>query len=447
MKRAFVVLMAMLILAGPAAVRADMVLDWNEYALQTIRDTSSAPPVASRALAITHAAIYDSVNSIFKTNQKYHIQLPGFTKNNTSAEAAVAAAGYNSLLALYPGQTDTLGAKYNASLAAIVDTPARKAQGEALGEKVAAAMVLLRSQDRSNDSSSYTPTNPPVVGHWQPTPPDFAPPSFPQWGNMVPFTMTSNTQFRQEAPPLLTSQRYLDEFNEVKSLGKDNSVERTPDQTEIAYFWLDGAGSHTPPGHWNSIAQTVATAKSTALAENARLFALLNLAEADAAISAWQMKYEYDFWRPITGIRAGDNDTNDTTVGDPTWTPLLTTPPHPSYVSGHSTFSAAGAAILADFFGDGVSFTSQSDNLVIDGNPVELTRSYNSFSEAASEAGRSRIYGGIHWECDNEFGWEAGKALGEYVSANYLTAPLPGTLTMTLTGFGALLLAAWRCRR
>jgi hypothetical protein len=159
------------------------------------------------------------------------------------------------------------------------------------------------------------------------------------------------------------------------------------------------------------------------------------------------MKYEYDFWRPITGIRAGDNDTNDTTVGDPTWTPLLTTPPHPSYVSGHSTFSAAGAAILADFFGDGVSFTSQSDNLVIDGNPVELTRSYNSFSEAASEAGRSRIYGGIHWECDNEFGWEAGKALGEYVSANYLTAPLPGTLTMTLTGFGALLLAAWRCRR
>ena len=308
-------------------------------------------------------------------------------------------------------------------------------------------MVALRSGDGWNSSSTYTPTNPPLPGHWQPTPPGFLPPSLPQWGALTPpFTMTSNTQFRQVAPPLLDSQRYTDEFNEVKLLGKDNSATRTPDQTEIAYFWVDGPGSQTPPGHWNSIAQEVATSKNTTLAENARLFALLNLAEADAAISAWQMKYEYDFWRPITGIRAGDDDTNGSTVGDPTWTPLLITPPFPAYVSGHSIFSAAGAAILADLFGDITPFTSDSDNLEINGNQVVLTRSFNSFSQAALEAGRSRIYGGIHWDCDNEFGWEAGDALGKYVSANYLTAPLPGTLAMTLTGFGAMFLAAW-CRR
>ena len=124
------------------------------------------------------------------------------------------------------------------------------------------------------------------------------------------------------------------------------------------------------------------------------------------------MKYDYDFWRPITGIRTGDDDTNDTTVGDPTWTPLVTTPAFPSYVSGHSAFSAAGAAILAELFGDDTSFTSDSDKLVINGNPVELTRNYSSFSQAALEAGRSRIYGGIHWEFDNEFGLKAGDDSG-----------------------------------
>lgn len=158
------------------------------------------------------------------------------------------------------------------------------------------------------------------------------------------------------------------------------------------------------------------------------------LAEADAAISAWDMKLNYDFWRPVSAIRAADNDSNLL------WTPLLTTmPPFPGYVSGHSTFSGSSAAILADLFGDATAFSSTADN--------GLTRIFSSFSQAADEAGMSRIYGGIHWQFDNVYCLIANDGIGQYVSANYLTAPLPGTLTMTLTGFGAMLLTAWRRRR
>jgi len=434
-----VALMFMLILA-PLPAKADMVLDWNEYALQSIRNTSSSPPYASRALAITQAAVYDAVNSIYKTNTPYKFQLSGYT--SASPEAAVAAAGYTSLTALF-GATTYLNDRYAESLAAIPDTLART-KGISLGQQVANAMVTLRSTDGWNVplNPPYAPTNPPVAGHWQPTPTAFAPFLLPQWGLVTPFTMTSNTQFRQSAPPLLNSQQYTDQFNEVKSLGALTSLTRTPDQTQIAFFWLDGAGTETPPGHWNSIAQTVATAKNTTLAENARLFALLNLAEADAAIAAWDMKLYYDFWRPITAIHTADTDGNGNTAGDPTWTPLaVNTPPFPGYTSGHSNFSGASAAILAEFFGNNnIAFSSTSDDL------PGVTRYFTSFSQAALEAGRSRIYAGIHFECDNKFGLKAGGELGEYVSANYLTAPLPGTLTMTLTGLGAMLLAAWRRR-
>jgi hypothetical protein len=423
------------LLMAPLPAQADMVLDWNEFALQSIRNASSPPPVSSRALAITHAAIYDSVNSIYKTNQKYYTQLSGYT--TASPAAAVAAAGYTSLLALYPGQAATLLANYTASLITIPDTPA-KTLGISLGQQVANTMLTLRSTDGWNTVYNYTPT--PGAGNWKPTPPANAPFLLPQWGDVTPFAMTSNTQFYQYTPPpLLTSAEYTAAFNEVKEKGAAIGSTRTPDQTNIALFWADGGGTETPPGHWNSIAQTVATSQNTTLAENARLFALLNLAEADAAIASWLMKRDYSFWRPITGIREADTDGNNDTLKDEFWTPLITTPPFPSYVSGHSTFSGAGSAVLKELFGDGTAFSSTADN--------GITRNFSSFSQAAAEAGMSRIYGGIHWQFDNVYGLKAGDDLGKYVSANYLTAPLPGTLAMSLTGLGAMLLAAWRRRR
>ena len=196
--------------------------------------------------------------------------------------------------------------------------------------------------------------------------------------------MKSNQQFtHQPPPPNLKSANYAKEFNEVKSLGSATSTTRTADQTNIAYFWADGSGTETPPGHWNSIAQTVAQSQGNDLAENARLFALLNLAEADAAIAAWNMKLKYDFWRPITGIREADTDGNPKTTADPTWTPLITTPPFPSYVSGHSTFSSAAAAVLAELFGDEVAFSSTSESLYFLTH-AGGTRYYTSFSDAAA---------------------------------------------------------------
>jgi hypothetical protein len=163
------------------------------------------------------------------------------------------------------------------------------------------------------------------------------------------------------------------------------------------------------------VAQVAAEQAGNTLLENARLFALLNIAEADAGIVSWDAKYEYDFWRPVTAIRAADTDGNPATIADADWTPLIATPPFPAYTSGHSTFSAAAAAVLAEFFGtDEFAFTLESEN------PDAADRSFTSFSQAASESGLSRIYGGIHWSFDNTFGLSTGDAVGRFVFQNEL---------------------------
>src|SRR5438132_796628 len=186
-----------------------------------------------------------------------------------------------------------------------------------------------------------------------------------------------------------------------------------------AKIWADGAGTCTPPGHWNQIAQSVARQRGTTLAENARLFALLNIALADAGILCWDCKYKLSFWRPVTGIREADRANNPDTAADREWTPLLTTPPFPSYVSGHSSFSGAAATVLTDVFGDKVRFQTTSEGL------PGATRKFDSFWAAAEEAGQSRIYGGIHWQFDNTEGLAIGKTLAKYVGHSYLV-PLDG---------------------
>jgi hypothetical protein len=215
----------------------------------------------------------------------------------------------------------------------------------------------------------------------------------------------------------LQSRRYAEDFNQVKELGSANSTTRTADQAETARFWADFSYTATPPGHWNEIAAKVAVARNLSLIESARLFALLNITLADAAIVCWESKYVYDFWRPITAIRMADDDDNPATVADPNWNSLLNAPPFPEYTSGHSTFSQAAAVVLANFFrSDEISFTVGNDTL------PGVARSYPNFSAAADESGMSRIYGGIHFFSANRDGKACGAALANYVTRFFLQA-------------------------
>lgn len=403
------------VLLGVCAANAagsDVVIDWNNQALNSIAATSMPPPQAARAMAMVQAAVYDAVNSVNPVRRGYYRVYSN--PAGTSAEAAAAQAAHDVLTQIFPGRAAQFDAQLSSSLAGIPDGAA-KAAGVTLGSQSAAGIASLRANDHSNDVTPYTPAG--TVGHWRPTPPAGAPALLPNWPAVTPFAMSSGSQFRPSGPPSLTSQEYTDSFNEVKALGSVNSAMRTPEQTDIALMWAAGAGTVTPPGMWNQIAQQVATTQNLSLGEQSRLFALLNLGLGDAAIAAWDCKYTADLWRPVTAIRDADLDGNPDTVADPSWTPLLVTPPFPSYTSGHSTFSAAGATILADFLGtDSFHFTASASG---------ISREFDSFAVAAAEAGQSRIYGGIHWQFDNQVGLHCGAQVGEWVSQTQLQVPSP----------------------
>jgi len=398
---------------SPAGVsdKNDVVLRWNDLTLDAVRREETPPPMAARNLAMVHVAIYDAVNAITGTHARYLLTikpLPG-----ASPEAAAASAAHRILIELYPRQRATLDQALRESLSDVPEGDG-KAFGKHLGQYVAERVLHWRSQDGMDRQMTYAPEAAPGV--WQRTPPDFAEPLLPHWRHLLPFALDENNRPHPKGPPDLTDEVYTKAFKEVKELGAAQSQSRTKDQTEIARFWADGVGTCTPPGHWNQIAQTVARQRRTTLAENARLFALLNIALADAGILCWDCKYKLSYWRPVTGIRNADQVNNRGAAADKEWTPLLTTPPFPSYVSGHSSFSGAAATVLADFFGNKTRFRTTSEGL------PGVTRSFDTFWSAAEEAGQSRIYGGIHWQFDNTDGLAMGKAVSQYIGRNFLVA-------------------------
>ena len=226
----------------------------------------------------------------------------------------------------------------------------------------------------------------------------------------------------------MTSQAYADAYHKTKDLGSATSTTRTADQTEIAKFWADGKGTYTPPGHWNQIANDAAKASGDSISVDAKLFAQLNVALADAGIAAWDTKYTYATWRPITAIQHGDSIGNPGITADASWQPLLATPNHPEYVSGHSTFSAAAAAVLDAAFGTQFSFDTTSESL------SGVTRSFANFDAAVAEAGESRIYGGIHFEFSNTAGQAIGKQVGTWALQSFDHSHAP---TITSNGGGA----------
>jgi len=307
------------------------------------------------------------------------------------------------------------------SLAQVVDDVARE-RGVALGKEIASEMLLARMNDGSSQTTTYTSGG--LPGQWNRTAPGFLPPLLPNWGSVKPFAIADASAFRAAPPPALDSVQYAVAVDEVMRLGRVDGAGRTDDQTEIAKFWADGGGTATPPGHWNRIAIEISLASQQSTLERARTMALLNLALADAGIAAWDTKYTYDFWRPIDAIQRAAVDGNDATASDLTWQPLLSTPPHPTYTSGHSTFSGAGATVLIGIFGDNVSFATQMDSpsgLTAQVPAAVVTRHFASLSQAAEEAGISRIYGGIHFSFDNVAGLASGASIGNEVLNRWLT--------------------------
>ncbi len=425
----------------------DVVLEWNAIALDAVKNDSllganakqNAPTRSSRALAIVQAAVFDAVNSIDHSYDPYLISVPA--PQGTSIPAAAAQAAHDTLAALFPDYKSTLDDRLVADLLTDPSPLWARAMGVVVGRKVAQNILTERSHDGSDVAMPYTPIDQP--GFWQPDP------LHPHqqavgslWGDVKPFGIASAEQFQVPAPPALTSQEYAAAFNEVKRLGGDGvttPTARTAEQTRIGFFWgYDGSpGLGTPPRFYNQIAEVLAVQQHNTVVQNARFFALINIAMADAGITCWDGKYDYQFWRPVTAIRDADADGNPRTKVDSNWTPLGApadngsgtnfTPPFPAYASGHATFGAALFQMMANFFGtDHIPFTIGSDEfngITKDQNgkvrPV-LTRSFNSFSEAAEENGQSRIYLGIHWSFDKTQGIICGDHIADYVFTHLL---------------------------
>ncbi|WFU21156.1 Ig-like domain-containing protein [Bradyrhizobium sp. CB1717] len=377
-------------------------LAWNQTTLDTIRADGATPIVASRTLAMESIAVLDVLAAIDGTPA---IMVGLTAPANLSVDAAVAAAAHRVLAYLYPGQAAALDQKLAADLADIPEGD-DKAAGLSFGRAVADAVIALRDHDGWDAFVTYNAEGAP--GQWVPTPPMFDVPLGPQWGSLTPFALQTGDQFRPGAPPSLDSAEYAAAFDEVMRLGSATSSERTAEQTQIARFWADGLGSFTPSGHWNAIATEAAQAEGLSLSDSARMLAMLNIGLADAGIAAWDAKYFYGSWRPITAIRRADEDGNPETTADPTWQPLLLTPAFPEYISGHSTYSATAATILSGVFGD-YAFSTTSIGL------PGVTRSFDSFDDAAAEAGQSRIYGGIHFQFANIAGQATGRLIGDWV--------------------------------
>jgi hypothetical protein len=400
------------VLAGPATVTAqsvqsvDPVVQWNRTLLSIVRTPQAQPATIhpTRSFAIMHAAIYDAVNAIDGTHQPYLVRVRDRSRD-ASQEAAAAAAAHEVLVALYPAFTSALDAELQQSLDSIPDGRDKLA-GIRIGQAVADEILALRSNDGSNAQPiPYVFGSDP--GDYQSTPPNFPPqPQFTHWSLVTPFALKRADQFRPDPPPALTSDQYGDALNEVQALGVAGSTVVTPDEAEIGRFW-----SGAIQNYWNEIAQTASLAHHLTTAQNARLFALLNLSCADAVIAFYDAKYTYNFWRPVTAIRAADPGLNDDTVGDPNWLPSAgNTAPDPSYPGAHAAISAAAAEVLISVLErDDFDFTVTSEVL------AGVERSFGSISAAAEEATVSRIFAGQHFRFDLTSGHRLGRHVADFV--------------------------------
>ncbi|MEO6367627.1 MAG: vanadium-dependent haloperoxidase [Steroidobacteraceae bacterium] len=391
------------------AAHADAVTDWSGIATRTV--VAALPterPAFGLQMAMTQAAIYDAVNSIDRSYRPLLVR-PTQPTLGASKEAAAVAAAYKVLIALFPSQAAALLTDYTNSLAAIPDGMA-KTRGISIGTEVASKVMAARASDGRLVDAPYAYGTGAGVYQATATP---APPSpvTPWLAKVKPFVLKKPWQFRPEGPPDLDSEAYTEALDEVARLGKSNSTERAPEETELALF-------HTmnPNAFWGNNLKSIVIAQDLSLPENARLLAQLWVSAADAAIACWDGKYHFNFWRPQTAIRNADADGNDDTAADPGWTPLAATPPHPEYPSAHSCITGATMEVLRHFAHTKRLELTFVSTVPIGGVPTTLTRRYHHIDDFIDDVMDARVFGGMHFRAANEDGEVLGKRVARWVS-------------------------------
>ncbi len=441
--RALPLVLACCYLTPVRAASIDPVLYWNGVAAAAFTAAISPAPagtptplppirpgqVGALDFAMVQVAVHDAVQAYEKRYQSYAGPIPGASGSPTAAIATAAHDVLVNIYSIYPWVVSDVDAKYMQYLASngLIGDP-----GILVGQQAANNIIVLRSND-----GRFAPV-PPVTGgtgpgEWRPTesfnlppgaspptppgpPPSFAPMAVPWLAEVVPFTMTSPSQFRAAPQPPLTSLQYTLAYYEVKALGSLTSTARTPAQTDLGYFYADNFILI-----WNRAVSAIAAQHVHKLGDAARLFALVYLAEADAGITAWDSKRHYNFWRPLTAIREGDNDTNPLTVGDPNWKPLINTPNYPDYTSGANNITGSATEMLSLFFHrDQMKFTVTSNYPLA----VQKTRTYSRFSDAAHDVVNVRIYEGIHFRFADVAARSQGRHVAKWAYAHVLK-PLP----------------------
>ena len=384
-----------------AAARADVVTDWNKRAVAAVQASGQPLPAQARGLAMVHLAMFEALNAIEPRFAPYRSRLA--VEPGASSAAAAAAAAHTVLTRLYPAAAHDLDFALHDSLTLVADGPSR-ARGIRLGEQAAITLLIERSFDGADASAPYRPHTSP--GMYVPT----VLPQLPQWGRVRPFALKAGDQFRPRAPYAEGSARWVRDYDEVRRLGAKTGAARTPAQDELARFW-EGAGVAT----YNALARQVGAARALTPLANARLFALVNMAAADALIAAFDAKYAYKFWRPVTAIRNGDLGGQPAVMRDPAWESAVPTPLNPEYPCADSIAHSAAAAVLQALFGDALPAVRLAG-----GNAPARLREYHRLSDYVAEVVDARVYHGVQFRGSAEAGAAMGRKVGAFVVRNQL---------------------------
>jgi hypothetical protein len=392
----------------PAQTRADAVTDWNQIALNVTHVTAAFAGGAwfqVRTMAHVHAAIFDTVNAIERKYTPYSVDLKA--PAGSSVDAAVASAAHIVLGVEAPMQKAALDRALASALAKVPDSQG-KTDGVALGKQVADKLLAGWATDGASDAAVFQV---PQAGRgvWQQTP-QWGAPIYYSWRQVKPMAIKDVRSYDIGGPPALDSERFAKDYNEVKSLGGRYSTTRTSEQLAVASYWT--VQTIIP---WNQAAQAASRARNLGVAENARLFALLNIAGHDTQIVGSEQKYRYNYWRPYNAIRYPGGPGNAALAGDPNWEPVINTPGFPDYPSGHCITSGAALGVLLALFPDDKVSVSNTHMPL-----VGVVRSWTSFTQMAKEVEDARVWGGIHFRAADEDGTKIGAKIGADVVATQM---------------------------